>query len=342
MTYAGAKQRTASAMKSTLHFPGGNVHPAFHSLAGELAQQGSAGPKVKGDAFQLSIANSLWGEKTQHFEPSFTKVLKDSYGAGLEQADFRNNAEAERVRINGWVEDETHAKIKDLLPPGELKSDTKLVLVNAIYFKASWSKAFEASATQKAKFTTLAGPKVDVDMMWSRRHAKVTSGPTYDAVALPYLGEDMELVAVAPKAGTFDAFERSLDATTFEQVYGKLESAEANIHLPKFKIAGASVKLKEALTKLGMGVAFSDGADFSGITGRSDTKISNVVHKAFIALDERGTEAAAATAVVMIGKTAIAPSAVVDVRFDRPFVFAIRHAPTGALLFLGRVANPKG
>jgi serpin B len=338
MTYAGARTGTKSAMKGALHLPAGNVDAAFHGLGVELAKRNA--PGLHGDAFQLTVVNSLWGEKTQHIESSYLKLLEDNYGAGMELADFIHKPDAERARINAQVADDTNQKIKDLLPSGILKSDTKLVLVNAIYFKASWDKAFTKELTKKEPFTTLSGSKVDVDMMAAKRNVMFAAEAGYEAVAVPYIGGDVELVAIAPKAGTFAKFERDLDGTTIEAIYRKLAPAQVNLFLPKFKVAGASVKLKDALTKLGMGVAFSDDANLSGITGKNDTKIGDVVHKAFINLDEKGTEAAAATAVIVIGKTAVRPSNI-DVRFNRPFIFAIRDVPTGAILFLGRVANPK-
>ncbi len=340
MTYAGAHGGTATAMKGALHLPVGNVHVAFRGLADELAKRSKTVGHGGGDPFQLSVANSLWGEKSQHFDPAFVKLLKDDYAAGLLPADFLHSADVERKRINGWVAGETNDKIKDLLPPNILQNDTKLVLVNAIYFKAGWSKPFRATATEKEAFTTLAGQSVQSDMMYARETVKYASTATYDAVAVPYSGGEVELVAIAPKAGKFSTFESSFDATALGEIYGGLAPQEVALHFPKFKIAGSSVKLKDALTKLGMGVAFTNDADLSGITGHSDTKISDVIHKAFINLDETGTEAAAATAVVVIAKSAM-PHAVKDVRFDRPFIFAIRDVPTGAILFLGRVANPK-
>lgn len=340
MTYAGAHGGTATAMKGALHLPVGNVHVAFRGLADELAKRSKTVGHGGGDPFQLAVANSLWGEKSQHFDPAFVKLLKDDYAAGLLPADFLHSADVERKRINGWVAGETNDKIKDLLPPNILQNDTKLVLVNAIYFKAGWSKPFRATATEKEAFTTLAGQSVQSDMMYARETVKYASTATYDAVAVPYSGGEVELVAIAPKAGKFSTFESSFDATALGEIYGGLAPQEVALHFPKFKIAGSSVKLKDALTKLGMGVAFTNDADLSGITGHSDTKISDVIHKAFINLDETGTEAAAATAVVVIAKSAM-PHAVKDVRFDRPFIFAIRDVPTGAILFLGRVANPK-
>jgi len=336
MTYAGAKSDTAGAMRGTLHLPTGNVHAAFKALDAELAKRNKIEGDRKGDGFQLSIANSLWGEKSQHFESAFLSTTKTNYGAGLELADFKHQPDAERVRINGWVEDKTNDKIKDLLPAGILKTDTKLVLVDAIYFKASWDKAFEPANTKKAKFTALDGKKTDVDMMSQRSRMKYVGTEDVDAVALPYLGGDVELLAIAPKTGKL----RSFDANDIESIYGKLSVEEVNLKLPKFKIDGASVKLKDTLTKMGMGVAFSDDANFSGMTGKDELKISDVVHKAFVGLDEKGTEAAAATAVIMVGKTAVFPKQVYDVTFDRPFVFAIRDVPTGQILFMGRITKP--
>lgn len=341
MTYAGARKQTAAAMKGTLHLPAGNVHAAFRALASDLDKRDDALDKSrKGEGPQLEVANALWGEKTQHFETAFTKLLKDNYGAGLEAADFKNKPDDERGRINGWVEDHTNDKIKDLLPSGILKPDTKLVLVNAIYFKSAWDKPFRADATEEEKFTTLSGSKVDAQMMFQRGSYKFAETADYEAVAMPYAGDQIELVAVAPKAGKFKSFESQFEKSGLDGVYDKLEEQKIKLHFPKFKIAGASVKLKETLTKLGMGVAFTNDADFTGITGKNETKISDVVHKAFIDLDEKGTEAAAATAVIIVAKTSVMPHAEPEVRFDRPFVFAIRDVPTGSLLFVGRVADP--
>jgi serpin B len=339
MTYAGARGQTASAMRGALSLPAGNVHGAFRALAADLDERDREGDKAS--RVELSIANALWGEKTQRFETAFTKLVRDNYKGGLEEADFKSKPDAERVRINGWVEDHTNDKIKDLLPQGILKNDTKLVLVNAIHFKAGWAKPFRAESTRKEPFTTLGGPKVQADMMATRARMKHASDANMEAIALAYAGSEIELVAIAPKAGKFKSFERDLDRAALESLYAKLDTKEVALRLPKFKIAGASVKLKDTLTKLGMGVAFTNDADLSGITGKNDTKISDVVHKAFIDLDEKGTEAAAATAVIVVSKTSVNPSQAVEAVFDRPFVFAIRDVPTGTILFLGRVANPK-
>ena len=339
MTYAGAKTGTAAAMKGTLHLPSGDVHKAWKSLAAELAKRNDVSGASEGDAFQLSMANALFGEKTQSFKSTFTGTVKANYGAGLELADFLHKADAERQRINGWVETETHDKIKNLLPQGIITADTKLVLVNAIYFKASWDKAFKTANTSKEKFTTKSGAKVDADMMYETEHLDYAAGSDYEAVAVPYLGKDVELLAIAPKAGKFASFESSFDAQKLNEIRQGMASARVNLGLPKFKIAGASVKLKDALGKLGMGVAFSDDADLSGITGKSDTKIADVVHKAFIGVDEKGTEAAAATTVVIVAKSAM-PKPPVNLTLDRPFIFAIRDIPTGTILFLGRVTDP--
>lgn len=340
MTYAGAKGRTASAMQKTLHLPAGNVHPAFKSIAKDLDSRGDGIAAEDADRkFELSIANSIWGEKTQPFQTAFTSTVKANYGAGLELADFKRNAERERGRINTWVSDKTNDKITDLIPGGVLTSQTKMVLVNAIYFKAGWKTPFKKDNTDRAPFTPLTGAKKNVDMMGALQNMMHGSSAAYDAVAMPYVGSEVELVAIAPKAGTFRAFERDFDAAKLTEIRDGMTSKRVNLSFPKFKIEGASVKLKDQLTKMGMGLAFSDGADMSGITGKPDTKIGDVIHKAFIAVDEEGTEAAAATAVVMAAKASI-PRPPVQATFDRPFLFAIRDIPTGTILFLGRVTKP--
>jgi serpin B len=337
MTYGGARGTTQSAMRKTLELPAGDVHAGFGALGRALAsrsQEGNAATRP-----ELNVANSLWGEKTQPFEPAYTALVKRSYGAGLEVADFLKKPEAERARINAWVEDKTNDKITDLLGQGTITSQTKLVLVNAIYFKAGWQRPFDVQNTEKADFSPLSGAKKKVDMMATTRDMPHHATAAYDAVALPYAGDDLELVAIAPKAGTFRTFESSFDATKLGTIRDAMTSQRVALELPKFRIEGASVKLKDQLTKLGMGVAFSDSADFRGITGDSSTKVGDVIHKAFIALDEKGTEAAAATAVVIMAKSAM-PRPAVPAVFDRPFLFAIRDVPTGAILFMGRVTKP--
>ncbi len=337
MTYAGARGKTRDAMRGTLALPAGDVHGGFGALARALASRAQAGNAATRP--ELNIANSLWGEKTQPFESTYTALVKRSYGAGLELADFAKKPEAERARINAWVEEETNDKITDLLGQGTITPQTKLVLVNAIYFKAGWQRPFDVQNTEKADFSPLTGATKKVDMMGTTREMQHHATAAYDAIALPYAGDDLELVAIAPKAGTFRTFESSFDAKKLAGIREAMTSQRVALQLPKFKIAGASVKLRDQLTELGMGVAFSDGADFRGITGDSSTKIGDVIHKAFIDLDEKGTEAAAATAVVIMAKSSM-PRPAVPAVFDRPFLFAIRDVPTGAVLFMGRVAKP--
>jgi serpin B len=340
MTYAGASGSTATAMRQAMHLPTGNVHPAYKTISADLASRGNGVTAADEDRkFQLSIANSLWGEKTQPFKAPFVSTVSANYGAGLELADFRRNAERERGRINAWVEDKTNDKIKELLPPRALTTDTKLVLVNAIYFKAGWSTPFKKDHTEREPFTPLVGAKKNVDMMSAVQEMDHDATADYDAVAMPYVGDKVELVAIAPKTGTFRAFENGLTADKIDGIRSAMTSKRVNLSFPKFKIEGASVKLKAQLTKMGMGLAFADGADFRGITGAPETKIGDVVHKAFISVDEEGTEAAAATAVIMISKSSM-PRPAVPATFDRPFVFAIRDIPTGTILFMGRVTKP--
>lgn len=337
MTYAGSRGKTQDAMRGTLALPAGDVHGGFGALARALASRSQAGNAATRP--ELNIANSLWGEKTQPFESTYTALVKRSYGAGLELADFAKKPDAERARINAWVEDQTNDKITDLLGQGTITAQTKLVLVNAIYFKAGWERPFDVQNTQKADFSPLTGAKKKVAMMGTTREMAHHATAAFDAIALPYAGNELELVAIAPKEGTFRTFESSFDAEKLASIRDAMTRKRVALDLPKFKIAGASVKLKDQLTKLGMGVAFTDAADFRGITGDSSTKVGDVIHKAFIDLDEKGTEAAAATAVVIMAKSAM-PKPPVPAVFDRPFLFAIRDVPTGAILFMGRVTKP--
>jgi serpin B len=338
MTAAGAKGATATAMREGLRLPSGSPNAAFKAIASDLDSR-TADQSQGGVPFKLTVANSLWGEKTQPFAPEFLSTVSENYGASLELADFLHKADTERKRINDWVENKTNDKIKNLLAQGTVDASTRLVLVNAIYFKASWDKPFKAENTEDKPFKPLEGGSVNVPMMGRIENMMYASTDAYDAIALPYVGGELEFVAIAPRAGTFKSFERSFTGEKLEKIYGELDTKRVDLSLPKFKIEGDGVKLKSPLTKMGMGKAFTDDADFSGITGHRDTKIDDVVHKAFVALDEKGTEAAAATAVVM-RTLSMRPTQPAVARFDHPFIFAIRDVPTGSVLFLGRVTKP--
>jgi len=339
MTYAGSRGETEQQMADTLHFtlPQDRLHPAFNGLDLELASRGKGAKGTDEEAFRLNIANAIWGQKDYSFLTEFLDVLAKNYGAGLRLVDFEKEAEEARVTINDWVADETEGKIEDLIPPGVIDDLTRLVLTNAIYFNAAWLNPFQESATEDGPFHTLDGREVQVPMMRQMASVGYAKGEGYQAVELPYDGQELSMMILLADAGEFEAFEGRLNADFFSSIAGDLTSRQVSLTMPKFKYE-SMFSLRNTLTELGMPRAFSDTADFSGMNGEGGLYIQDVLHKAFVSVDEKGTEAAAATAVV-VGTTS-APSPDVELTIDRPFVFLIRDVQTGAVLFAGRVLDP--
>jgi serpin B len=337
MTYAGARNQTAEQMSEALHFdlPQDRLHAAFNALDAALSARGAQlDPEQR---FRLRIANALWGQEDYAFLAAFLDELAHNYGAGLRVLDFVGAPEASRQTINEWVEEQTEEKIKDLLPQGSISSDTRLVLSNAIYFNAAWMYPFQEEVTEDGTFYLLDGEQVVVPMMAQSERLGYAAGEGYKAVELPYLGGELSMVVVVPTEGSFQDWACSLDAEQWSAVVDGMQRMQVRLTMPKFTFE-SGFRLKDALMRLGMPEAFSGTADFSGMTGKRDLFISDVYHKAFVAVDEEGTEAAAATAVVM--ELTAAPAQPVEVRVDRPFVFVIRDIETGAILFLGHVVNP--
>lgn len=344
MTYAGARGETAAQMAQALHFalPQERLHPAFWALSWALAEEGEEAPSPEGRPFKLRVANALWGQEGHPFLPEFLELLVQNYGAGLERVDFAVDPEKARLTINAWVEEKTEGKIRELLEPGDVHRLTRLVLTNAIYFNAAWHYPFDERLTSPAPFHLLDGSQVLVPMMHRTELFAYAEGVDYQAVELPYRGRDglpssFSMVIVLPKPGQFPAFEGALTLEKLCSILGELAPKTVALALPKFRFR-TKFRLREALSALGMPLAFSPQADFSGMDGARDLFIDNVIHEAFVAVDEAGTEAAAATAVVM--RLTAAPFGPVEMKVDRPFLFLIRERETGAILFLGRVMNP--
>ncbi len=340
MTYAGARGDTEKSMAKALNFtlPQERLHPAFNNLDLQLKQRGQGAKGKDGKGFRLNVVNALWGQKGFDFLPAFLDTLAQNYGAGLRLVDFASQTEQARLTINDWVSDQTERRIKDLIPPGALNQLTRLVLTNAIYFNAAWQHPFDKNATSDAPFHLLDGKDITVPMMRQTRSFNYTEGTDYKAVELPYDGQELSMVILLPRNGQFKAFEEKLDAERVQSITGQMAHREVALTMPRFTYE-SSFSLREALTDLGMGVAFVPGAaDFSGMDGRRDLFIQDALHKAFVAVDEAGTEAAAATAVI-IGLTSV-PQPPVEMKVDRPFIFLIRDIPTGSIIFLGRVLNP--
>jgi len=342
MTYAGAEGKTAEEMAAVFHFlmEEGRLHPAFNALdqyLESLAEQEI--PEDKGEAFQLNITNAIWGQKDFHFENDFLDTLAANYGAGLRLLDYIQAPEKSRVTINDWVSDQTEERIQDLIPQGAINSDTRLVLSNAIYFKATWLESFEESLTKDKVFHGLDGEEFMTPMMSLGSDASFPyyQGEGFQAVDLPYLGGQVSMLVIVPDEGKFTDFEVNLNSEILDEIIGNLAYQSMYLNFPKFEFE-TEISLATILAKMGMPSAFNDGADFSGMTGTKDLFISDVFHKAFVSVDEEGTEAAAATAVVM--SLTSAPENPLRLEVDRPFLFLIRDIQTNSILFMGRVVEP--
>jgi serpin B len=338
MTYAGARGETAQQMADTLQFllEQERLHPAFNWLDIELASRGEGTQGKDDEGFSLNIVNAIWGQKDYGFLPAFLDVLAENYGAGLRILDFANETEKSRLIINDWVSDQTEQRIKDLIPREVLTSGTRLVLTNAIYFNAAWEYPFDEDVTADGTFYLLDDGQVIVPMMKQTESFGYTDGEGYQAVELQYDGGELSMVILLPEAGNFQAFEEGLQAQKISDIISGLQSTGVALTMPKFEF-DSEFSLKDTLAGMGMPIAFSGAADFSGMTGSPDLYIDAVLHKAFVAVDEAGTEAAAATAVIMREE---APDQQAEVTINRPFIFLIRDIETGAILFVGRVMNP--
>ncbi len=339
MTYAGARSETESQMADTLHFdlPQNQLHPAFNSLDLELGRRGQGAKGKDGEGFRLHIVNAIWGQKDYEFLSEFLDLLAENYGAGLRILDFMKAPEQSRITINKWVSDQTEERIKDLIPKGVIDELTRLVLTNAIYFNAAWQYPFEEDDTSNGAFHLLNGDKITVPMMRQTESFGYAEGDGYQVVELPYDGRELSMLVLLPQTGQFELFEESLNAQRVDDIVKNLNTREVVLTMPKFEFE-SSFGLKKTLTAMGMPVAFSASADFSGMTGNPDLFIGEVLHKAFVSVDEAGTEAAAATAVVM--ELTAMPGEPVEVTIDRPFIFLIRDIESGTSLFVGRVVNP--
>ena len=359
MTYAGAAGETRAQMAGVLHYP--QDEAALHQSFGELrkalegvaknSEEHSKQVAMDGgavDPIVLTVANRLFGQQGYEFRPTFLDLVKDGYGALLEAMDFVKDAEAERAKINGWVEDQTKKRISDLIPKGGVGRDTRLVLVNAIYLKAPWAKEFSKSATGLQPFHLKPDEAVKVPAMRRTGSMGYAKRDGYQVITVPYVGEEMQLLVLLPD--TKDGL-AALESKLTPEILASCatpDAAEVDLYLPKFKMEPPVMQLGESLRTLGMTRAFDEpkgSADFDRMAPRRPDdylSISEVFHKTFLALDEKGTEAAAATAVVMIARASfVEKPKPVEVRVDRPFLFAIQHRESGACLFVGRLCDPR-
>lgn len=344
MTYAGARGNTAKEMAQTLHFTLENdqLHPAFGELTRKIQ-----GPDKK-RTYELAVANSLWGNGTDlSLDPSFLHITQTDYQAGFQLVDFIKDAEGSRRTINGWVVDKTKKKFEELLPAGFIDANTRLILVNAIYFKGDWLVAFPRETTRPEDFTMPGQPAFMVPMMRNTFVANYTENEDLQLAQLMYKDNEVSMVVILPKKkdGLPDV-EKKLSAKAMEQALALARGRELKVTIPKFKMTEES-RLHGHLTKLGIKDAFLPRiADFTGIETKVGSQgslhISEVMHKAFVVVDEQGTEAAAATAVGVERISQSIPPPPVPFRADHPFLFLIRHNATGSILFMGRIDDPRG
>ena len=345
MTYAGARGDTEGQMADTLRFelPNERLHTAFNALDQELE---SLHQEEGGDGVDLSIANSVWGQEGHAFLATYLNTLALNYGAEVNEVDFRWQPQEARRQINEWISAETEGRIQRLIAPDAIDRWTRLVLANAVHFKAGWRLPFDKRATSKKSFYGLNGGESRVNMMRQTESLGYYRGAGYQAAELPYEDDKMSMVIFLPEAGGMRNFEGSLDSELLDKVLGSLDVKRVRLTMPKFEM-DASLDLVHTLEALGMPNAFdAKKAEFQGIDGLSCLKgddecllISDVIHSAFLSVDETGTEAAAATAAVVGIAKSVTPDEPIELTVDRPFVFLIRDRGTGSVMFLGRVVE---
>jgi len=334
MTYEGAKEKTRKEMSEILHFPDNNeeINQNFSDIINRT--QNSKDKKK----YTFNIANSLWAQNDFEFLHSFFTTIKKYYNAPVESVNFKDEKEREKARltINAWVAKKTNDKIKDLLDKSALDNDTKMVLVNAVYFIAEWQKTFNKKNTKADDFYTFNG-KVKKDFMHTSSRMRYAYTDSIQLLEIPYKDQKASMIILMPdKVSQFNKVKKVLNNMYFESLLKKAEYQNISLSLPKFKIEYKE-NLAKVLFKAGMKRAFSNKADFSGISCKKNLKIDKVIHQTFINVDESGTEAAAATAVVMKRVTSVNPNNKVVFKADRPFIFLIKEKSTGSILFIGQL-----
>ena len=334
MTYAGARGETQSQMAAALGLPSdqARAHAGFGALNSRLNRESQGRP------YQLMIANALWGARGARFRSDFLETVETAYGGKLGELDFARAPEAARATINQWVETRTAGKIKELLARDAIAPDMLLVLTNAIYFKANWADQFEGRLTKNSDFRLANGQTVNVPLMLHTSTVRYVEEDDFQAVELPYEQNELGMIVLLPgRVDGLPALEKSLTAEKLSKTISGLNFKQVAVQLPRFKLA-ESLELSKLLSGLGMRLAFSSNADFTGMAEMKDVFFSTVIHKAYIDVGEKGTEAAAATAVAMRSVGFIRNE--IGFRADHPFLFVIRENSTGTILFIGRVSNP--
>lgn len=350
MTYAGARGETATEMADALRYvlEGEDLHAAFGALEDEFERRNEDGKEIDAPeeddedrdddlGFQLSSANAIWPDEGLALDDDFREVLEVYYGAGENLVDFTGSPDEARQEINEWVEDRTNDRIEDLLPEGSIDSTTRLVLTNAVYFLAAWEYDFDPTNTEPEPFTSLDGTETEVETMHQTMELRYAEVGGHQLVELPYANGDTSMVVILPAEGEFEEFEAEFSVDRLATMLEETSRPEVDLALPKFGIE-SDFSLVDVMADLGMERAFGSGADFGGMleSDGGGLFIDDIRHESFVEVDEEGTEAAAATAVVMDES---APADHVEMTVDRPFLFYVRDQPTETPLFVGRVVD---
>ena len=335
MVYEGAEGKTAKEIKSVFGFPkyDNSRRNQYSNLLSEINK--------KDNEYALKTANALWAQQNFQFLDDYLTTVEKYYGGKTTNLDFKNEPDSSRLIINNWVEDKTNNKIKDLFPEGSIHPLTRLVLTNAIYFKAEWLIQFDADKTSDENFRVNPDKSIKVPMMQPTSQKSTfnyTQNKDLQILEMPYAGEDLSMLILLPLDDNIEALENSFTIEKLTEWKKSLRRRKVNVYIPKFKFE-TKYFMKNTLRNLGMPTAFTGSADFSGMTGKKDLKIDEVIHQAFIEVNEEGTEAAAATGIGVGMKTSMSRPPPIF-KADHPFIFIIQQNETGNILFMGRVNNP--
>lgn len=337
MLYAGAQGETEAQMTQVLHFLTQETqHPVLNAVDQRLqALRNAKSEEEESLPYQLNVANSVWGQQGYAFEQSYLDILATQYGAGLRAVDFQESPEVARWVINAWVSEETGGHIKEIVTPGSLNSNTRLVLANAIYFKAGWASPFDQADTIDAEFTLLDGSRVTIPQMHAQIRLDYMKGDGFQVVRLPYVDQTVDMWVVLPDQGQFEVVQKQLAIRLLDEAQRQAKASEVTLTLPRFDYE-SDLSLPEPLQLMGLIDAFCPGMDFNSMVEGGGLCIDDALHRATITVDENGTEATAATMVAM----QVSKVDEVEMTIDRPFLFTILTRDTGLILFLGQVLNP--
>ncbi len=335
MTYLGAREETKEEMARILYFT-----PDHEVLRMHFKAYIQRLKSLDTDSVSLNVANSLWAQIGYHFLESYFDITGKAFDAPVKQLDFVTQREQARLKINQWVLEQTRDMIRDLIAPDVLTEDTRLVLVNAIYFHGLWAQAFDPEQTFEDVFQLNEDHQTMVNYMFREGNVRYAGNDSLQVIDIPYAGGEFSMTIILPAEDlTLADLEKKLSTETLEIVYDQMEELIVRMYIPSFE-AETKINLEETLMQMGLKLPFDKRADFSGMTGKKDLKIDKVIHQARIKVEETGTEAAAATAVVVIRKTAIDPDQPVIFRANRPYLFFIRENAGQSILFSGRVMDP--